>query len=184
VRGLKDKIGRALLVGVCVAGISATAVPATAGPTDLFEAQYEGRAERDPSTWLGFDVIRRDGVRKVARVGALLRYSCDNGDGGSAYGRASSRLRVGDEGRFSGKLEADQVKTRGPGNSVTYDIAGRLREGGGARGTIDAVLRFTSASPRGEPVRCYTGGLSWRAERGADTDPFSRRGSTELRGGT
>ena len=179
-RGLKEKIGRALLVGICVAGISASAVPATAGPTDLFEAQYEGRVERDPSTWLGFDVVRRDGVRKVARVGALLRYSCDNGDGGAAYGRARSKLRVGSEGRFSGRLEADQVEARGTDNSVTYDIAGRLREGGGARGTIDAVLRFTSAMRGGEAVRCYTGELSWRAERGAETDPFSGRDALEL----
>lgn len=171
-KGLKDKMKRALLVGICVVGVSAMTVPAEAGPSDLFEAQYEGRVERDPGTWLGFDVIRRDGARKVGRIAGLLRYNCDSGEGGVAYARVRGKLRVNGEGRFSGKLEGDQVKARGAGDSVTYDMTGRLRDGGGARGTIDSVLRFTSMRRGGESVRCYTGELSWRAERGAETDPI------------
>ena len=173
---------RALVAGICIVGTWLVALPAGAGTSDLFDAQYEGRVERDPSTWLGFEVIRRDGARKVGRVAGLLPYNCDHGEAGRAYARVRGKLPVNGEGRFSGKLEGNQFKARGAGDSVVYDLAGRLGAGGRARGTIDSVLRFLVMRHGGDSVRCYTGELSWRARRGANTDPaFSARDERELR---
>lgn len=172
---------RALLVGGCIAAMWTMTLPAGAGPSDLFEAQYEGRVERDPSTWLGFEVIRRDGGRKVGSIAALLAYNCDSGESGRAYARVRGKLPVDSEGRFSGKLEGDQVKARGAGSSATYELAGRLGSRGRARGTIDGVLRFRAMTRGGGFVRCYSGGLSWRAKRGADSDPIFSRDARGLR---
>lgn len=162
---------RVLIAGICLAAACAVGVPAQAGPVDPFEGQYEGRAERDPSTWIGFDVIRRDGKRKVTRVEGYLPYHCDDGDGAHGYGVVRGKLAVRERGRFAGKLMGDEVLARGADDRLTYDIAGRLRGGGRARGTIDAVVTFIGMSGR---VRCYTGELDWRAQRGADADPVLR----------
>lgn len=172
---------RALLVGSCVAWMWTAALPAGAGPSDPFEAQYEGRVERDPSTWLGFEVIRRDGERRVGGVAGFLPYNCDNGEAGRAYARVRGKVPVDGEGRFEGKLEGDQAKARGAGDSVTYELAGRLGSRGRARGTIDSVLRFPVMTRGGASVRCYSGELNWRAKRGADADPVFARDAMELR---
>ena len=168
---------RALTVGMSLAALCAAGLPAQAGMADPFEAQYEGHVERDRTTWFGFDVIRRDGKRKVARVKGSLPYNCDDGDGGRGYGVVRGRLTVGERGRFGGKLEGDRVVARGADDRLAYDLEGRLGSAGRARGTVDAVVTFTSAGRRGTRVRCYTGELDWRARRGADADPVTREGS-------
>jgi hypothetical protein len=156
-----------------VAGL-AMAVPASAGPPpDLFDNQYQGKAERDPQTYVGFVVIRRNGKSKVGRVTGLLPFNCVDGISGRVYARARGKLPVDDGGRFSGKVVADNFLARGADQEVTYEFAGRLGKRGRARGTIDGVLTFQPT--RGlETVRCYTGELDWRARRGADAGPVSR----------
>jgi len=166
---------RGLLLGLCIAAAWAIVAPAHAGPKDPFAAAYEGRVERDRTTWLGFDVIRDDGRRKVARVAAYVPYNCDDGAAAHGYGRVNGRLTVGPGGRFAGTLEGDGVIARGADDRLTYALRGRLGAGGRARGTIDAVVRFRSKARGGGFTRCYTGVLDWRARRGADTDPLSRQ---------
>ena len=90
-------------------------IPANAGPPgSIFDNQYEGRVERTVGTYFGFDLNRTPGGKKVAKVSALLRYNCVNGDGGVAAGRVNGRLRVEGD-RFAGTL-------RGQPNWSAWDI--------------------------------------------------------------
>lgn len=153
----------------------ATAIPASAGMFD-YTNDYEGLVERDPGTYLGFDIVKRNGAKKVARVTARLAYTCDNGDGGRVTARARGKLPV-EGSRFAGKLSVppDQIpaRARGGETSMTYAIAGELRRRGRARGTIDAEFRFAGV-PRGSgATRCYSGKVDWRARRGADVEPIA-----------
>jgi hypothetical protein len=158
-----------LLVG----GILATS--ATAG---LPDNQYEGRAEGDSTTYVGFDVVKRNGQRKVKAVSALLHYDCQSGNGGSAFIRTQGRIKVNDEGRFRGTVRSDELPTRqaarGGATGTSYLFKGRLRSEGRAKGRIDANLVFPDDPPRGSPgQRCYSGELDWRAQRGAEVLPTS-----------
>ena len=154
------------------------AVPAAAGPPDIFENRYEGRVERDPTTYFGFDVVKKQGKKKVARVTALLRYNCVNGTGGDAAARARGKLRVRD-GRFQGTVNGQPLPFRaphsrlGPPSSarIEYRVQGELRKRGKAKGKIDATLRFTPTMRGDGQVRCYSGKLDWKAKRGAETTP-------------
>ena len=89
----------AAIAAVCAAAVVLpVAIPAHAGKGP-FDNEYEGRVERDPGTYFGFDLVRDDGKRKVAKVTALLAYSCDSGNGGRALARARGRLGVKPSGR-------------------------------------------------------------------------------------
>jgi hypothetical protein len=155
----------------------ALAASAIAGP-GLPDNQYEGRAEGDSSTYVGFDVVKNDGQRKVKAVSAFLTYQCQGGGGGEAFIRARGRIKVNEDGRFRGTVRSDEVPTRGAlarrgAEETTYLFKGRLKQGGKARGRIDANITF-SGPPirRGTPgQRCYTGELDWRAKRGAEVEP-------------
>jgi hypothetical protein len=162
---------RAQLLAVAGVGVLALAVPAQAGfgPAEL-DNEYEGRAERDPFTYVGFDV----GNGKVAKVTAQLHYACDDGDQGRARARTKGKLKL-DGNRFAGTLRAtrDFIANRGgsPGR-IKYRVSGKLKSGGRAKGEIDAEIRFRSPEMRGlgELVRCYSGRVDWKAQRGADLD--------------
>jgi hypothetical protein len=162
-------------LSIAVAAGAATlaiALPAAAGPPPIFENEYEGRAERDRNTYVGFDVTNAGGARRIAEVTAFLRYVCDDGNAGPAVARVEGRLRV-EDGRFRGTLRGEPVEARvaprGPAPTrIAYRIAGKLQEGGRAKGTIDATLRFTPSMRGIGRVRCYTGELDWRTRRGAD----------------
>jgi hypothetical protein len=165
------RLPRALAPAIGGLAAIALAVPAMAGP-DPFEREYEGRAERDPNTFVGFDVSGTGDSRKVGEVTALVTYGCDNGDGGDAAGTVEGKLKVEDD-RFRGTLRGTPLPfraaaARGPGPSrIKYRIKGRFGKRGKARGTLDATLTFTPT--RGTNlVRCYTGELDWKARRGAD----------------
>ncbi len=157
----------AALIGLALAATAAAGPPGT-----VFDNRYEGRVERTPNTYLGFDVVK-GGVKKIARVSALLHYNCSNGDGGDAAGRVRGKLRV-EDGAFAGTLRGNPLpfraaSFRGPAPSrIKYRVRGTLLKKGKARGTIDATLTFTPTLRGGERVRCYTGELDWRARRGAD----------------
>lgn len=154
--------------------VTSMAVPAGAG--SLFENQWEGRAERDPQTYLGFDVIRGGGGKNVARVTAYLGYHCVNGDHFRVYGQLPGRLAV-ERRRFAGTLRGEFASprlARGAIDSIRYRVRGRFLRSGRARGRIDAELTFVPAAPppRGDTrVRCYSGDLDWRARRGGDVSP-------------
>lgn len=156
-----------------VATAAAAAIPASAGMF-AYTNDYEGLVERDPGTYFGFDVVRRGDMTKAAKVTARLAYTCTSGGGGRATAQARGKLRIRD-GAFAGKLEVppDQIPVRARGAAtMTYAVVGELRRRGRARGTIDAVIRFSGA-PRGggDETRCYSGKVDWRAKRGADVEP-------------
>ena len=151
-------------------------IPANAGPPgSIFDNQYEGRVERTVGTYFGFDLNRTPGGKKVAKVSALLRYNCVNGDGGVAAGRVNGRLRVEGD-RFAGTLRGQPEPVRvghrlGPPSTsrIKYRVAGELRRRGRAKGSVDATLSFVPKMMRGgNRVRCYSGKLDWKARRGAN----------------
>jgi hypothetical protein len=170
------RLVRRAIAGLAVICAVVITAPAEAGLEKLFENDYEGRAERDQDTYVGFDVVKRGDAKKVAKVTAKLAYSCTNGSGGRATARARGKLEIGD-GEFAGKLRVpqDQIPTRatarGTSQSMTYAVAGKLLRRGKARGTIDAEIRF-AATARGDGItRCYSGKVDWRAKRGAEVVP-------------
>jgi hypothetical protein len=161
-------------LALLVAGLAmiALSLPAHAGfgPANL-DNDYEGRAERDPFTYVGFDV----GNGKVAKVTAHLHYACTDGEQGRARARMNGKLTLHGN-RFAGTLRAvrDFGASRGgdsPGR-IKYRVRGKLKRGGKAKGEIDAEIRFRAPEMRGagEMVRCYSGRLAWKARRGADLD--------------
>jgi hypothetical protein len=171
---------RVLILAVAL-GTLALAVPASGGfgPAQL-DNDFEGRVERDRTTYFGFDVLKKRGKQKVAKVTALLRYSCDGGKAGPARARVRGKLRVNDE-RFGGTLRrtADFGKARGlvarggsPGK-IKYRVRGKFVSKRKAKGSIDAEIRFRAAPPtRGVKfIRCYSGEVAWKAKRGADVEP-------------
>jgi hypothetical protein len=152
------------------------AIPASAGPPgSIVDNGYEGRVERNPTTYFGFDVIRNGDTRRVAEVTSLLRYNCVNGSGGDALARVNGRLRIEDD-RFAGTLRGEPEPFRaahrlGPPGSATvrYELRGKLDGRRRAKGTIDAELFFPELmARRGSLVRCYSGKLDWKARRGAN----------------
>lgn len=152
------------------------AIPAAAGPPDIFENEYEGRVENTPTTYFGFDVVKKQGKKKVAKVTALMRYNCVNGDGGDAAARAQGRLRVKRDGSFRGAVSGSPLPFRAPHRlgppstaRITYRVEGALLKRGRAKGKVDATLTFKPIAPRGDgPIRCYTGKLDWKARRAAE----------------
>ena len=161
-------LGALAIAGTAIAGF---------GPAELSN-DFEGRVEGDRTTYFGFDVVKKRGVKKVAKVTALLRYSCDDGDNGYASARVKGKLPVEND-RFAGTLRrtADfvsrEVAVRGgnPGR-ITYRMRGKFTSKRKAKGKIDAEIRFRPTKMRGaEVVRCYSGGLDWKAKRGANVEP-------------
>jgi hypothetical protein len=171
-------VRRGMCAGVAVTFAAlALALPASAGIEDIFENGYEGKVERDPATYLGFDVVKENGKKKVTKVTARLGYNCTSGGSGYGSARAAGRLKV-KGGSFAGKVRvpSEDIPVRAAGArrgselAMTYDIRGDLLRGGRARGRIDAEIRFGAA--RGDAAdRCYSGRVDWRAERGAEGDP-------------
>lgn len=155
---------RKYLFAVSALAAASLAAPASAGIDDN---QWQGRVERDPNTYFGFDIDRTQSGKKVAKVGAYLGYSCTNGNQIRAYARIPGRLAV-KNGRFAGILRDDNPPSRsarGTADSITYRVRGRFLRGGKARGRIDAELTYSTPGGLG---RCYSGDLDWRARRGAD----------------
>jgi hypothetical protein len=155
-------------------GVIALAVPAHAGfgPANL-DNDFEGRVEGDITTYFGFDVVKKQGKKKVAKVTALLRYACTDGDGGNASARVKGKLPVKDD-RFAGTLRrtADFVARGGSPGRIKYGVRGKFTSKRKAKGTVDAEIRFRAEKMRGfEIVRCYSGEVNWKARRGADVEP-------------
>ena len=172
---------RLLWIPSVALGALAIGVPANAGfgPAQL-DNEFEGRVERDQTTYFGFNLKSKQGEQKVAKVTARLRYTCDDGEAGPASARVRGKLLVHDQ-RFAGTLRrtADFVKARGlvarggsPGK-IRYRVRGKLATKRKAKGTIDAEIRFRAVAPTrgGQLVRCYTGEVDWKAKRGADVEP-------------
>lgn len=168
-----------LVAGACLAAPASAGIALPAFP----ENEFEGLAERDPYTYVGFDVAKKRDEKKVAKVTAHLAYACDSGETGRALDRVNGKLSIDEDGEFAGTLRGTTDPTTmrstlrgGNPRNVKYRLKGKLKSKKKAKGTIDAQLRFTPGPPvsvRGEaePVRCYTGALDWKAKRGAEVEP-------------
>ena len=121
----------------------------------IVDNSYEGRAERDPTTYVGFDVVRSGGAKKVAQGhGARCATTASNGSSGDAARQGATAGSGSRTGRASpARCAASRCRSapstaRGPPSSrikyrVTGSSAGRARR----RARIDATLRFA-------PSRC------------------------------
>jgi hypothetical protein len=141
----------------------------------LAENQYEGRIEKTQATYFGFDIKKDGGVRRVAKVAAYVPYHCrGNGESARLYGEAKGSLRVNQDGTFSGKLDVTDVLLRGTSIRGTYEIDGELGKAGKAKGRIDARLASHDTKRGLSGLKCYSGGLDWKAKRGAEVEVADR----------
>lgn len=133
----------------------------------LVNNQYQGHVEKTPSSYFGFDVKKNGAVKRVKNVGAYLPYHCTGQPGTQwLYGPAKGSLRVKRGGVFAGTLRVDQFVGRGATATGTYEITGKLRKGGKARGRVrgEIVITPTPGGP-GTSSHCYTGGLDWKTTK-------------------
>jgi hypothetical protein len=161
-------------IGIAIAALAVIATQAMASPPDN---DYEGRAEKDTATYVGFNVDGSQGDKEISKVKAYLSYTCRNGNGGGLFGVAKGKLRVKPDDTFAGtlKVPASSIIARGgtenPFSDFKYRFEGKLGKKGKAKGTIDASLRYAGGSGRGSASTvCYTGELDWKAKRGADLE--------------
>lgn len=154
-------------LAVCLAAavsIVALAAPAMAGEPNN---DYQGRAEHDTGTYVGFDVVKQNGKSKVTNVVGVLSYHCSNG--GHVFGAESQgSLKIDDKKRFDGNLNIP-TNVRGGALSAHYELSGKLTKDGKAKGIIQGIVVFPSRGPGSTPTgRCYTGGLRYTLKKGAD----------------
>ncbi|CAN5583942.1 hypothetical protein BH10ACT11_BH10ACT11_17200 [soil metagenome] len=170
-----------IVTTVLAAAMLASLARAAGGPPDN---QYEGRLEKDSATYFGFDLSKSGGKTKVTKVKVGVIYHCRSGEGGFLLGKSRGSLPVRSNDTFSGKLKVRFARsTRGSDgfSHATYAVHGKLGKKGKAAGTFEGELDFTPViMARGiRQDHCYTGGLDWKAKRGADVSVSP----TPVRGG-
>lgn len=156
-------------LALATAALAAFSFACVAQAGSLAENQYEGRVEKTQATYFGFDIKRDGAVKRVAKVAAYMPYHC-RGESESArlYGEAKGSLRVKRNGSFSGKLDVKDVLLRGTSIGGTYEIDGKLGKAGKAKGRIDAHIASHDTKRRISGLKCYSGGLDWKARKGAE----------------
>ena len=172
-----------LVLVLCIGGLAAVPASARGGvfttpfpPDNLFQGHVAG----DPNTYFGFDIVGGKHRQKVRHVAVALPMTCYSGDQGMNENRVRATFKLfnvrehflGITGRrhghgiprslrflrfFAG--EADVDSDLGEGEAYLY---GQIRHHGRARGHIRV---HTESSAFG---KCYSGGLNWRARRGAN----------------
>lgn len=177
---------------------AALAVPAIAlarpFPPD---SHFQGRVDGDPNTYFGFGTTDSKNHKRVRHVAVALPTNCFNGDqgivemrlhrsfkvlrlrvliahtsgsGSAKLDKARAKVDRGKAGRarlirigaiklFAG--EADITTPQGDGEAYLYGEIGRH---GSARGYIQMKTHSNRTG------KCYSGGLEWRAHRGAHVD--------------
>lgn len=155
-----------------VAAATFVVLTGTASGGTLPENQYEGRIQADPNTYIGFDIKKANGVRRVRKIRAVVPAHCHAGFGGHAYTKVSGSLNVKKNGRFKGALSSDFE-----GSPFRFRISGRVR-GKNASGKLSTrgVYEEPAAARGSETTICYTGVLRWRARRGAEVNLPLKRG--------
>ena len=158
------------------------AAPASAGIAN----DYQGRAEKDKSTFVGFDVARKNGVKRVSEVTGILHYHCSASGTDPTFGvRSQGSLKVKGN-RFGGTLKIPIKQRGGLPTSAKFIIHGKLGKKGKASGVIESIVIFPDSQRRGiegpPEGRCYTGGLSYRVKKGAEVSPPPFRPGTRSLG--
>jgi hypothetical protein len=170
-----------LVLLFCLCGLLAVPALATAGVLQP-DNQFQGRVEGDPNTYFGFDVTGSKDREKVRHVTATLPMTCYSSDQGMVETNipGSFKLRrprveiisVGSGGHHRHTVrrlhyrffyaEADVETPDGSGEAYLY---GAVRHHGKARGYIRVQTHSESLG------KCYSGGLEWKAKRGANVNP-------------
>lgn len=169
------------------AALSATAALMLAAPASAGVANdYQGRAEKDKTTFVGFDVAKKNGVKRVSKVTGILHYHCSASGTDPTFGvRSQGSLKVKDN-RFGGTLKIPIQQRGGLPTSAKVVINGKLGRKGKASGVIEGIVVFADTGRRGIEAppegRCYTGGLSYRLKRGAEVNPPPFRPGTRSLG--
>lgn len=167
-------------VFAAVTSAAALAMAASAG-AGVPDNDYQGRAEHDRGTFVGFDLTKKHGKTKVSHLVAALPYHC-LGDNPTFFSEADGSLRVGSDKHFKGTLQVP-IKKRGvDATSAHIEISGKLGKRGKATGVIEGVVVFTNVERGGPPTgRCYTGGLTYSVKKGATVSFPSTKSQGRLR---
>jgi hypothetical protein len=158
------------LIVLALAGALVMSFAATAWAGSFSDADYQGRAEKDPGTFVGFDLDKQQGVTKLTHLETILKNQCTDGEGGQFFSDGKGSIRVRDDNTFSGTLRGQFVNRGGPVSNYKFKLSGKLQKHGKAKGKISSSFDFI-AMRRGGSDRCYTGTLDWKAERGAIVNP-------------
>ena len=144
-------------VAALVMGTSAVIAGARGG------VEYGGQIEKDPNTFIGFDV---EGSGKHKTVEGLftngVSVACDNDAFSGRQGNLSieKALKVKKNGSFKGK-ETRVLPVRAIGVPTKYKVSvkGKVK-GKKAKGTVSVGLL-------GNDAHCYSGSLKWKAKKPA-----------------
>jgi hypothetical protein len=187
-----------LVLFLCICAALAVPAIALARPFPP-DSHFQGRVDGDPNTYFGFGTTDSKKHKKVRHVAVALPTNCFNGDQGivemrlhqsfdvhtlrgivaivSSSGSGSAKLqkarakvdtgkahrshlvRIGTIKLFFGEVD---IKTpQGKGEAYVYGEIGRH---GRTRGYIQMKTHSNRTG------KCYSGGLEWRAHRGAHVD--------------
>jgi hypothetical protein len=145
------------------AGLTVTALGAAGALAIPIDTEYTGHAKGDAGgSFVGFDVKKAHGEKKVKHFQVQgLDFECDGGSPGQiAFTMVDDAFPVDGKGEFGGRSHATIVPNFDPRAKVT----GKLKPGGKAVGTIRMRGKL---DPEGQPgVKCDTGTLGWKAEKG------------------
>jgi hypothetical protein len=140
------------------------AVPAVAfGGGVVSDPDYGGKVEGDPNTYFGFDVVKRNGVKRIKRMFVVnIPFGCPDAEqDGRQTGDLEGAIKVRADGRFAKTRSYNFGDMRGNATGIKYTVRGRLR-GDRARGTFNIRLRGSG---------CYSGTLRFRAKKPAPEAP-------------
>jgi len=164
---MKRFIGMSACAAVLMLGVA----PAIAGDGPTFpqpENQFEGRIAKDPQTYMGFDVRRRNGRKVVQNVFVRAKFSCPGFSAGYEQFPVKGAFAV-KRGKFS---DVKTYKLSPPGQATfrfRVALSGKLK-GKRARGDIRFTIRFPNPKSEGF-VNCTGRERDWKARRGAEVEP-------------
>ena len=152
---------RRLMLGAVTLTLAAgLAAPAIAGDDD----QFEGLIERDENTYLGLNIVKKNGKKFIVDGLGLSPFVCINGTQEYTPFGTGKRIRIDDRGRFRASQEG--ITFGGP---VDLKISGKVN-GRVIKGSVGWRLTDETSDPSDD---CYTGQLAYRVSRdGEFTPPF------------
>jgi hypothetical protein len=161
---------RRRLIAVVIGLATAALVAATARAT-ITIGEYWGDVDGDPfpESELAFDIKKTDsGKKKVKNVEASgLDFTCDKGSPGQTAGVSLDDSFVVKHKEFGGHTDSVTL-----GFDPHAKFEGELKGGGIAKGTISVHGKL---DPLSQPdLKCKTGTLDWKVEKGAEPSPASR----------
>ena len=143
---------RTMTIAGALALAAALAAPAMGGDGD---DQFEGFIEKDPGTYLGLNIDRKNGKRFIVDGFGAGPYTCVDGNQGYTLFGTGKRVRIRDNNRFS-------VTQRGItlGGPVTLKFSGKVNGR-----VIKGAVGWRLTTEPGPDDDCYTGQLAYKVSR-------------------